>query len=138
MMRSLFWLGESYRLLGPRQERLSEKELTPDGMRALYRRTSRRTEEEESSWLAGTPDGKAALESHQKKSEELYRKAASIDPTLPDPYFGLGSLYEQQGKKTEAIEAYRRFIDLCRQPADKERAKRRTEGLMRSPARGMK
>lgn len=129
---SVFWLGESYRLLGPRQERLTERELTPDGMRANYRLTSRRTEQDESNRLANTPEGKAALESNQKESEGLYHKAASIDPTLPEPYFGLGSLYEEQGKREQADETYRRYIDLCHEPTDKERAKRRLEGLMKT------
>ena len=131
---SVFWLGESYRLLGPRQERLTEKELTHDGMRASYRQATQRTEQDEGNWLASTPEGKAALEANQKKSEELFHKAATIDLALPEPYFGLGSLYEQQGKKDQAIAAYRRYIDLCQQPADKERAMRRVEGLMKSSA----
>jgi Flp pilus assembly protein TadD len=126
---AIFWLGESYRVLGPRQERLTERELTREGMRASYKQTTRRTEQDEANWLASTPEGKAALEANQKKSEELFRKAASIDPTLPEPYFGLGSLLEQQGKKEQAAEAYRRYIDLCQKPADKERAKRRLEEL---------
>jgi beta-barrel assembly-enhancing protease len=133
----VFWLGESYRLLGPRQERLTEKELTPDGLRASYRKTAQRTEQDEANWLASTPEGKAALEANQEKSEELLHKAATIDLTLPDPYFGLGSLYEQQGKKDQAIAAYRKYIDLSQQPADKERAMRRVERLMKSSPGGM-
>jgi len=125
----VFWLGESYRLLGPRQERLTDRELTREGMRTSYKQTTHRTEQDEANWLASTPEGKAVLEANQKKSEELFRKAASIDPKLPEPYFGLGSLFEQQGKKEQAAEAYRRYIDLCQQPADKERAQRRLEEL---------
>ena len=100
-------------------------------MRASYKETTRRTEQDEANWLASTPEGKAALEANQKKSEELFRKAMSIDTTLPEPYFALGSLYEQEGKKEQAAEAYRRYIDLSQQPADKERAKRRLEELMK-------
>jgi Flp pilus assembly protein TadD len=128
---SAFWLGESYRLIGPRQERLTDRELTRDGMRASYKQTTSRTEQDEARWLASTPEGKATLESNQKKSEELFRKAASIDPTLPEPLFGLGLLFEQQGKKEQAAEFYRRYIDLCQQPADRERAQRRLEELVK-------
>jgi tetratricopeptide (TPR) repeat protein len=128
---AMFWLGESYRLLGPRHERLTDQELTRARMRASYKETTRRTEQDEANWLASTPEGKAALEANQKKSEELFRKAMSIDTTLPEPYFALGSLYEQEGKKEQTAEAYRRYIDLSQQPADKERAKRRLEELMK-------
>jgi Flp pilus assembly protein TadD len=112
--------------------------LTTGGLRSAYRQTARRTEQDEANWLAGRPEGKAALAANQKKSEELFRKAAGTDPSLPDPYFGLGSLYEQQGKKEQAVEAYRKYIDLSQQPADRERAKRRIEELMNTAAGGMK
>lgn len=129
---AVYWLGESYRALGPRQERLTARELTPEGMRAAYRQVAHTTEQEEAARLAATPDGKAALAANQQKAEELFRKAAGIDSSLPPPYFGLGSLYEQQGKKQQAIEAYRKYVQLCAQPADRERAQRRVEGLMKA------
>ena len=97
-----------------------------------------KTEEEETSRLAKTPEGKAALEANQQESEELFRKAASVDPALAEPYFGLGSLYEQQGKKEQAVEAYRKYVALCQELADKERAKRRVEELTRASNGGMK
>jgi tetratricopeptide (TPR) repeat protein len=129
---ALFWLGESYRALGPRRERLTESESTGHALSIANRQAARRTEEDEFSRLAGTAQGKAALEANQRKAEELFRKAGGIDPLLPDPYFGLGSLYEQEGKKGQAAEAYRKYIELCREPADKERARRRLEELTKS------
>lgn len=126
---ALFWLGESYRSLGPRQPRLTERELTDAGLRTGYRQTVHRTEEEDTKSLSGTPEGRAALQANQRKAEELLQRASAIDPSLPDTYFGLGTLYAQQGKPEEAISAYRKYIDLTKQPAAKERAGRRIEEL---------
>jgi predicted Zn-dependent protease len=128
---ALFWLGESYRCLGPHQEKLTAAESTKEGMRSSYWQATGQTEQDEANRLMGTPEGGAALRAHQARSEELFRKAADADPSLPDPYFGLGSLYQQQGKKEQAIQAYRKYIELCKQPADIERARRRIEDLMK-------
>jgi predicted Zn-dependent protease len=126
---ALYWLGESYRSLGPRQPRLTVRELTDGGLRTGYRHTVRRTEEEDTQSLSGTPEGRAALEANQGKAEELFRKASAIDPSLPETYLGLGALYEEQGKPDEAIRTYRKYIDLSKRPAEKERVERRIEEL---------
>jgi len=115
----LYWLGEAYRSLGPRQMGLTAK-----GQRKEYGKAVRRTEEEDREVLAKTPAGAAALQGNQQRAEELFLKAAAIDPSLAEPYFGLGALYQQQARAQEAVAAYRKYITLCRQPADKERAER--------------
>jgi hypothetical protein len=119
---AVFWLAESYRSLGPRLE----------GIRTTYQQFTKFTDEDEANRLAGTPQGKAALDANQKKSEELYKKAASLDPALAEPYFGLGSLYQQQGKKGQAADMYRKYVDLSQRPADKERAKYRLAELTKT------
>ncbi len=131
---AIYWLGESYRSLGPRDVRLTGRELEPDAQRAAYRQEKDRTEQDEAARLAATPEGRATLESNRRTAEELFRKASGVDPALPEPYFGLGTLYEQLGKAEAAVEAYRKYIELCQQPADRERAKRRVEALTRNLA----
>ena len=59
----------------------------------------------------------------------MFRRAASLDPDAPDPYMGFGTLYEQQGKREEALEAYRKTVEVAKQAADRERAERRIEAL---------
>jgi tetratricopeptide (TPR) repeat protein len=131
---ALYWLGESYRSLGPRQTRLTERELTDDALREGYRRTQRRTEEEDLKALSSTPEGRKALQANQRKAEELFRRASGIDPSLPEPHLGLGALYDQQSKWDEAAAAYRKYIDLSNQPAAQERVKRRIEELKKRSA----
>jgi predicted Zn-dependent protease len=126
---SLYWLGESYRALGPREPRLSEQEQTDAGMRSGYSKMRRRTEEEELIELTKTPEGAAALEHNQRKAEELFLKAASLDPTFADPHFGLGALNEAQGRPAQAIDAYTKFVELSTSPAARQRGQRRIEAL---------
>lgn len=135
---ALFWLGESYRSLGPRQPRPTQQELSEQGQRDAYHRAVVSSEQREASHLASAPAGRAALDENQRKAEELLWKATQMDPSFPAPYFALGSLYGQEGKKDQAVEAYRKYIDLTSETADKERARRRIEQLGNEPARGVK
>jgi predicted Zn-dependent protease len=128
-----YWLGESYRSLGPRGVQLTEQELKPEAQRAALRQEESRAEVVEEARLAQTPEGKAALTSNQQKAEELFRKASELDPSMPEPYFGLGLLYEQEGKKENAAEAYRKYISVCTRESDRQRASRRLDELAAHP-----
>jgi tetratricopeptide (TPR) repeat protein len=134
---ALYWLGESYRALGPRPAQWADPERSVYDQRVAYQQAARRTEQEEADRLAATPEGKAVLASNRQKAEELFRKSAGADPALPEPYFGLGSLYEQEGRKGQAVEAYRKYMELSRQPLDQERAGRRVEELTKSAPGGV-
>jgi len=62
-----------------------------------------------------------------------FQKALALDPGLPEPYFGLGTVYMLQGHKEKAIEAFERFLelDLGRDPrarAEAERALKELKG----------
>jgi tetratricopeptide (TPR) repeat protein len=46
-------------------------------------------------------------------AEQAFLQAIQIDPTLPEPYFRLGTLYEQLGDERQAIERYRAYLDLA-------------------------
>jgi hypothetical protein len=52
---NVFWLAESYRLLGPRSQQLTEKELTNDAKKDAARKREKRTVEEEERELLATP-----------------------------------------------------------------------------------
>jgi predicted Zn-dependent protease len=129
-------VAECYRSLGPRAPRLSRRQLTDDGMNAAYKQTVKRTEEDDTRMLAATPEGRAAVETNQRKAEELFRKAAAMDPGLADPYFGLGALYEQQNKIDAAESAYRKYVALSTSMAAKERGERRIETLKQGAGKG--
>jgi predicted Zn-dependent protease len=135
---ALYWLGESYRALGPREPRLTQEQASDGALRKGYKQTEKRTEAEDDKALAATPEGRKALEANQRKAEEFLRQAASLDASLSGPYFGLGALYQQQGKKEQAVEAYKKCIELSKRPGEKGLAQRRLEGLTKGPQGGGK
>src|SRR6201988_1550423 len=55
---NLYWLAESYRLLGPRAPQLTDKEMTNDAKKDAAKRSLKRTAEEEERDLLATPLGK--------------------------------------------------------------------------------
>ncbi len=126
---SLFWLAESYRALGPRKPALDKKEQTDSGQRKAYNRMVKLTEQEETAKLSRSPEGRAALEAHQRKAEELYRRAAAVDPQFAKAQLGFGMLYQQENKPDDALIAYRKYLDLAPQGANRERVQRRMAAL---------
>lgn len=47
-----------------------------------------------------------------------YQKAIAIKPNLAEPYRELGMVYRQQGKREEAAQAYRKYLELKPDAAD--------------------
>jgi predicted Zn-dependent protease len=126
---ALFWLAESYRAMGPRKPVLDKKEQTGSGQRKAYRRMAKLTEQEETEKLSGSPEGRAALNAHQRQAEELYRRATDLNPRFAMAQLGLGMLYQQENKPDDALIAYRKYLDLAPQGADRERVQRRMAAL---------
>jgi tetratricopeptide (TPR) repeat protein len=46
------------------------------------------------------------------EAEKLLNQAKVIQPDLAEVYYGLGAVYKLQGKKTEAIAAFEKFLSL--------------------------
>jgi len=66
-----------------------------------------------------------ALAAQQKLDEAVveFVKASEADPELAQPYLGLGTVYQTQGKKAEAIEALQKYVELSDDPTWREQAK---------------
>jgi predicted Zn-dependent protease len=126
---SLFWLGESYRALGPRTPLPSHAELDVWGRLSASRHIVTRTEEEDAKKLASTVGGRAALAENRARAEEAYRKAAALDATQALPHLGLGMLFEQEGKTDLAQAAYRKYLEISPEGTDRERVERRIASL---------
>jgi len=126
---NVFWLAESYRLLGPRSQQLTEKELTNSAKKDAAKKREKRTVEEEERELLTTPAGQENSKAHQQKAEELYRRALSLDNPTPLAHRGLGMLYEKLGRKPDALIEYRKYIELSPAAFDRERIQKRIEAL---------
>jgi cytochrome c-type biogenesis protein CcmH/NrfG len=48
---------------------------------------------------------------------------------VPDPFFHLGEIYEQQGQKASAVEQYQKYLDVA--PPDAEFRNAATEAIER-------
>ena len=46
-----------------------------------------------------------------------FEKANRLDPSLPEPYLGLGTIYQRRGEKDKAIQALKEYIKLSQDPA---------------------
>lgn len=128
---NVFWLAEAYRLLGPRSQRLTEKELTNNAKKDAAKKREKRTVEEEERELLSTPEGQEKSKVHQQKAEELYRRSLSLDNPSPMAHRGLGMLYEKLGRQHDAVDEYQKYVALAPAAIDRERIQRRIEALMK-------
>jgi beta-barrel assembly-enhancing protease len=65
---------------------------------------------------------------------EAYQKAAEHDPSYPDPQRSLGLLYYTTGKKTEARQAFERYLELKPHADDRQQVREYLMELHHNPA----
>ena len=128
---NVFWLAEAYRTLGPRAPQLTEKELTNSAKKDAAKKREKRTVEEIDQELLATAAGQEFWKQHQQKAEELYLRALSLENPLPAAHRGLGMLYEQLGRNTDAAAEYEKYVALAPDAIDHERFQKRAETLRR-------
>ncbi|HEX4946566.1 MAG TPA: M48 family metalloprotease [Blastocatellia bacterium] len=105
-------LADAYAALGARTVRPTAEELSNKGKKETRKMKSKLTLDEEDRALAATPAGKEQLQKNQAEAEKLYRQALELAPASADAYRGLGELLEKKTRLTEAIAAYRKYLDL--------------------------
>jgi len=126
---NLYWLAESYRALGPRTQKLTEKELTNSAMKDAQKKRVKRTAEEEERDLLATPAGQDNWQKHQQSAAEFYQRALNAENPVPVAHRGLGMLHEKLGRGTEAVAEYEKYLELSPTATDRERIQRRIEAL---------
>jgi predicted Zn-dependent protease len=65
---------------------------------------------------------------------QAYQKAATHDPSYPDPQRSLGLLYYTTGQKTEARQAFQRYLELKPHAADRQQVREYLLELEQNPA----
>jgi tetratricopeptide (TPR) repeat protein len=65
------------------------------------------------------------------EAEDLLNRAKAAQPELAEVYYGLGALYNLQGRKQEAIAAFEKFLDLgtAQDPQSLEEARKQLQQL---------
>jgi hypothetical protein len=124
-----YWLGEAYRALGGRTFRPQPEELTDSGKSAARKQLGKMTILEYETALRQTPQGKIAWAENVKLAEAAYGRALAIDPNYARAICGRASLYDEDGRPAQALEDYRKYLELVPTAVDAYRVKKRIEAL---------
>lgn len=121
----VFYLAESYRTLGPRNAKLTDKELTSGAKKKAAKKRDKRTVEELEAELLKTPAGQEAWKANSEMSEKLFLRALELNRFNARARRGLGMLYERLNRKQEAASEYAKYLELAPNAIDTERVRRR-------------
>jgi len=129
---NIFYLAESYRMLGPRNAQLTEKQLTSGEKKKAAKTRNKRTVEEIEAELLKTPAGQEAWKANSEKAEQLFLRALELNRFNTGAHRGLGMLYEKLERKPEAASEYAKYLELAPNAIDTERVRRRLTVLRES------
>jgi len=129
-----FLLGEAYRALGGRTPVPRPEEITDSAKNATRKQLSKMTLQEYEASLRTTPEGKAAWSANVKTAEEAYNRALSLDPQNARAVRGLAFLHDEDGRASEALEGYRKYLQLSPTALDAYRIKKRADDLEKASA----
>jgi predicted Zn-dependent protease len=126
---NMCYLADSYRLLGPNTMEPTGEELSPDGRKKLLEMKRKLTPDEEERTRMETAAGQSAWKTNRADAEEQYRKALELDAYNAVAHRGLGMLYERMEKPQQAIEEYRKYLELKPDASDRMIIQRRLDAL---------
>lgn len=129
---NVFYLAESYRMLGPRNAELTAQQLTSGAKKKAAKTRSKRTLEEQDAELLKTPAGQEAWKANGEKAEKLFLRALELNRFNSNAHRGLGMLYEKLNRKPEAASEYAKYLELAPNAIDTERVRRRLAVLRES------
>jgi tetratricopeptide (TPR) repeat protein len=122
-------LADSYRLLGPKTMEPTGEELSPAGRKNALKMRRNLTPDEEEKNRMDTTVGLSAWKTNRVNAEEQYRKALELDANNAAAHRGLGMLYERMEKPQQAMEEYRKYLELKPDALDRMNIQRRLDAL---------
>jgi beta-barrel assembly-enhancing protease len=105
-------LADSYRELGAKTKQPSPEERTRHGQSEHRKEYFKMTPEEEQKRLVAQPDGQTALHDNEATAEHLYKTALNDSATYADAHKGLGLLFEQEGRYSDAAMEYQSYLNM--------------------------
>jgi Zn-dependent protease with chaperone function len=129
---NVFYLAESYRMLGPRNAELTKEQLTSGAKKKAAKTRSKRTLEEQDAELLKTPAGQEAWKANSEKAETLFLRSLELNRFNASAHRGLGMLYERLSRKPDAAAEYAKYLELAPNAIDTERVRRRLAVLRES------
>ena len=122
---NVFYLAESYRMLGPRNAKLSNEQLTSGAKKKAAKTRAKRTFEEQDTELLATRAGAEAWKANSAEAEKLFLRSLELNRFNANAHRGLGMLYEKLDRKQEAASEYAKYLELAPNAIDTERVRRR-------------
>lgn len=129
-----YWLGEAYRALGGKTFRPEPDELTDNAKSAARKQLGKMTIFEYEASLRTTPQGKTAWAENVKLAEAAYSRSLTLDPSYAKAICGQASLYDEDGRAAQALEGYRKYLELAPKAMDAYRVKKRIADLEKTSA----
>ena len=105
-------LGDAYRTMGAKAAEPTPEEETRHGQAEHRKLYFQMTEAEEQRRLLLKPEGVSARDSNLRQAEQLYLAALQLNPDYATAHRGLGFLYEEEAKPTDAAREYRKYLDV--------------------------
>lgn len=76
-----------------------------------------------------------ASTAEKKEAEKAYLQATGLDPKYAAPYKGLGELYEDWERYQDAVDAYKKYLEINPKADDRKRIERKIKTLQRKADR---
>ena len=105
-------LADSYRALGAKAKQPSPDERSRHGQAEHRKEYFSMTPDEEQKKLLQKPEGQAGLRDNQATAEQLYKSVLESSPNTADAHRGLGFLFEQEGKLSDATTEYQSYLSM--------------------------
>ncbi len=129
---NVFYLAESYRMLGPRNAKLTNEQLSSGAKKKAAKTRTKRTLEEQDAELLKTPAGQEAWKTNSAEAEKLFLRSLELNRLNAKAHRGLGMLYEKLDRKPDAASEYAKYLELAPNAIDTERVRRRLAVLRES------
>jgi tetratricopeptide (TPR) repeat protein len=126
-------LGDAYRTLGARTPVPDDEELTDHAKNEARKLLQKMTMVEYDKALMAQPHGVERWEANAARSEETYRKALAMDPNNATSHRGLGFLYERKDRRADAVEEFKKYLELAPGAKDTRQIKLHIESLEKPP-----
>ena len=122
-------LGDAYRTLGARTPVPDDEELTDHAKNEARKLLQKMTMVEYDKALLAQPHGVERWEANAARSEETYRKALAMDPNNATSHRGLGFLCERKDRRADAVEEFKKYLELEPGAKDARQIKLHIESL---------
>ncbi len=122
-------LGDAIAALGPMTPEPTDEEKSSKGKGETRKMLSKMTPQEYEAALWAKPGAAKSWEENRTKAEEAYRKALELDANLATAYRGLGDVFTTDKRPGEAVEAYRKYLEMAPESRDRVQINRKIQEL---------